>query len=586
MAVQGEHPIARWLDTQLPQLVNQHITNRDNRIHEKDMMRAREESREKTMQLQSDINQKATLNKYNLEKADKANEQLNLELKANLASLQAIGVDAKQYELLDPKDQTGPGGSIFKELGEGIQRDIFSVVEQSNTVSGQVDNINKSNAILQESKRLTDGLLMGADVGRERGKLVADLTGDDLINEKDFDAYLASMENPFVEGSPEYEGFMSEIKGPDEQFKLGKEYLDFKNAQFKASGSQTTQQLMESHGKNLKDTLDQETGFFNAFDAKGKIAAGGLDEDFWAAVKFDPAKLDLNTKSIERNAENIDYTMKTLSGDIVSLIEYGMDSGSDAQPYADDIQEALDKNDTVAIEEATRLAIGFFKRKGSEDQLDFDGGMGYGDKSSNEHLYFNKMLGFYERLSNEKRSATQNSRVNAPTSKADKVADIDQLNQEIETPKPVEEKSHNVVGNTDVVDKVNNTMYETSADKVNDLVTQLFEKQVANPGFFGLNMRGFIKNDLYQMWKPGSIEGGTLNKPSTLTATEYDKAMKLLDEMMADHALKTQDKHNKVLQRQDKVEQMNKLADLLGGGQSGQNAQEGNIQELLASIGK
>ena len=42
MAIQGEHPIARWLDSTLPQLVNQHITNRDNRIHEKQMLEERQ----------------------------------------------------------------------------------------------------------------------------------------------------------------------------------------------------------------------------------------------------------------------------------------------------------------------------------------------------------------------------------------------------------------------------------------------------------------------------------------------------------------------------------------------------------------
>ena len=594
MAIQGEHPIARWLDMTLPQLVNQHITNRDNRIHEKDMMRMREENQVKMMNLQADINQKAALNQYNLEKADEKNKQLNEELKANLAALYSMNIDAQKYEALDPKQQTDAGGSIFKELGEGIQRDIFSVVEQANTVSGQVDNINKSNEYLQESKRITDGLLMGANVGRERGKLVADLTGDDLINRDDFDAYLAAMENPFVEGTPEYQGFMSEIKSPEEQFKIGKDYVDFKNSQFKASGAQTTQQIMENYGQDLKDTLNQETGFFNAFDAKGKIAADELDEDFWAAVKFDPAKLDLNAKSIERNAENIDYTMRTLSGDIVSLIEHGMDSGSSAQPYADDIREALDKNDTAAIEEATRRAIGFFKREGSHNQLDFHYGPGYGGKDSNEHLYFNKMLGFYERLSNEKRVATQTSRVNAGLPEGDQVTtqqvkanvSVDQLNEELETPEPVEEKSHNVIGNTEIINEVDNTMYETSADKVSDLVTKLYEKQIANPSFFGFNTRNFIKGDLYQMWKPGGREGGTLNNPSTLTSSEYDMAIKLLDEIMAKHALAKQKKNNDVLNSLDKAKQMNDLAALLGGHPSGQSVQERNVQELLASIGE
>lgn len=38
----GEHPVARWLNVQLPQLVNQHITMRENRIHEKQMLEERQ----------------------------------------------------------------------------------------------------------------------------------------------------------------------------------------------------------------------------------------------------------------------------------------------------------------------------------------------------------------------------------------------------------------------------------------------------------------------------------------------------------------------------------------------------------------
>ena len=158
------------------------------------------------------------------------------------------------------------------------------------------------------------------------------------------------------------------------------------------------------------------------------------------------------------------------------------------------------------------------------------------------------------------------------------VTDIDQLNQEIAT--PVEEKSHNVVGNTEVINEVNNTMYETTGEKVDDLVTKLFDKQMG--GFLGsVNARNFIKGELEQMWKPGGHKGGTAGNPSTLTGNEYDQAIKVLDEMIANHALKTRDKHNKTLQMQDKAEQMSELAALLGGDSSGQSIEKETYKSYL-----
>jgi len=401
MAIQGEHPIARWLDMTLPQLVNQHITNRDNRIHEKDMMRERQKQEETMMRLNNDLQSKRELNRWQIDQGTKAYEAKVKEIKEKQDILQAFNIDATLISGLDQTQQTDAGAALVKGLGEDFSRPLIQDIEAKSTLELQLGELQNQNAYLNETDAILNRLMTGAMEGKRVAGLVGDLdpTGiEGQINEADFLKYLELMENPFEEGSPEHSAFMASVPSHEEGLKLGEQYWDTINKQATAQSNIVKGQgLTGANYQRFNDVFDIGSQSFEL------IKGMKLDKGYLDAIQIDPSKLEFKKETLEKSPHFVYDAMDNLASGIIKAIEYA-DSTDLADQFVTDYKAAESHEDKRKV--MGRL-IKAMREDGSQTHLALEAmfGKDSGGADNPHQVHFNAMLDFYDKILTEEQLA-------------------------------------------------------------------------------------------------------------------------------------------------------------------------------------
>ena len=305
MAIQGEHPIARWLDSTLPQLVNQHITNRDNRIHEKQMLEERQNFQKEMEENSKNARREEILLRNQLDQLNSDRDYYRKKIDSNSALLNEFGLTATKYGQVPDESSTDAGQTVLKEFGEGITRPLMQDIEAYNNLEGAIANTSSNLDYLSETIAIQDQLLAGANRGTQAAMLVEDMNDDRQLTVDDFNLYLQQKEDA-GEGLTDIEKIGFEKTFPKAVDAFNKSLLTLtKVDESRAKANKTlaenaTATAMASGAifnfAKYAPTMNLHTDKLSGIWGKNYKTEGGLKPDFKEAVTYDMTKISLKDK--------------------------------------------------------------------------------------------------------------------------------------------------------------------------------------------------------------------------------------------------------------------------------------------------
>ena len=291
-----QDPIAIFLEYQLPQMVAQAREAEKNRIHEKDMVIAREESLMRTNEHSNELKEESVLNQLNYEIALKDRDKKIKRIETGQQKLLDQGIILSQFQNLKDEDTSYEAGEIFQLVQGETKRDVLNSLDELKSIEGGIEQINSKDAQLDESIDILNKIEAAQNIGANIGEKVTDLTGDDDVTEEDFLAYIElyqELEQPLFditteEGKLQQKAFMDQIPTLNEGLDIGTKI----RTQKKLEG-----QVAELDSKAL---LNEMTAF-----AK-QTGVSGYSSGNTALIKNQEAKWD---RLPERFQDATDYDM-------------------------------------------------------------------------------------------------------------------------------------------------------------------------------------------------------------------------------------------------------------------------------------
>ena len=416
MAIQGEQPIARWLDVQLPQLINQHVTNRENRIHQKDMMDQRHQLAKDQADYNSQLRQEELVAKNQLNQLNETRTYLRDQITTNKKSLDIFGVMASDYDYLKDENATGEGKEILTKLGEDITRPLLEDIEAYGNTEEMYRNTSENVDYLNRTLQIQNQLLSGTTRGTQTAYLVEDMNADRKLTVDDFNLFLAQKEEA-GEGLTDIEriGFEQTFPKAVEAFNdalVKTAQADKYRAAADATITKNTNAKLAASGivfdpAKMKSKLDMGSKTLASFSKDEDH--GGLDKKFVSkGITYDMSQILLPKDSV--TPENVYKSMDMIANNITKAINYGeatnafmltSEDGSQVNTYSQ-LQAAIESNNPQNLRKAMRdfmKATKDFTMKDWHDELDFDGSALSNVTSTGiEHTYFIDLLNYYKQL--------------------------------------------------------------------------------------------------------------------------------------------------------------------------------------------
>ena len=416
MAIQGEHPIARWLDTTLPQLVNQHITNRENRIHEKQMLEERQNFQKEMEENSKNARREEILLRNQLDQLNSDRDYYRKKIDSNSALLKEFSTTAANFSFVPDENSTDAGQTVLKEFGEGITRPLMKDIEAYSNLEGAIANTSSNLDYLSETIAIQDQLLAGANRGTQAAMLVEDMNDDRQLTVDDFNLYLQQKEEA-GEGLTDIEKIGFEKTFPKAVDAFNKSLLaltkvDESRAKANKTLSENATALAMENGSMwnpLKFTstmnvhTDRLAGIYETAEEKG-----GLPDKFKKeGLTYDMTKISLKDKDV--TPEAVYNSMDMIATNIRDMVRYGggqdlfmlEKDGTIINAY-DNLEAALSNSNPKAVRDAMKDFIQASNKYSNnfKDPLDFKGGLFPGNVSDTgvEHQFFNDMLNYYKQL--------------------------------------------------------------------------------------------------------------------------------------------------------------------------------------------
>jgi hypothetical protein len=262
-------PIHLFLEYQLPQMISQAKEAEKNRMHEKDMVQVREDSRMRTIEHEAQLNDERALNKLNYELALKDREEKLQTIKTGQQKLMEQGIMLEQFQKIKEEDTSTGGTEIFKLVQGETERELLNNLDQFNSLEEGIAQINTKDAQLDETIDILQRVQVAQNIGANIGSKVTDLTGDDNVTEEDFLSYIKlyqDLEQPLfdtstVEGQLQQQAFMEQIPTLEEGLKYGSAYRQNKltEAKIKDYNSKAMYNEFQATRGNIKENSRKNT---------------------------------------------------------------------------------------------------------------------------------------------------------------------------------------------------------------------------------------------------------------------------------------------------------------------------------------
>lgn len=328
----AQDPIAIFLEYQLPQMVAQAREAEKNRVHDKDMVIAREESLMRTNEHSNELKEESVLNQLNYDIALTDRDKKIKRIETGQQKLLDQGIMLSQFQNLKDEDTSYEAGEIFQLVQGETKRDVLNSLDELKSIEGGIEQIRSKDAQLDESIDILNKIQGAQSIGRIQGeRITQDLTGDKMVTEDDFLQYLINhketedtdlFDRSTVEGQLQYDAFMEQIPGLNETTKIGKEVwqtqklmketelLDYKG---ELKNKELRYQALGLG--NLNDNINSEIG-----DMATWFSKKGLADDFLEAsmTKLTGLKTD---KTEQLSANELQDIMNVLEANIFNQLE-------------------------------------------------------------------------------------------------------------------------------------------------------------------------------------------------------------------------------------------------------------------------
>ena len=396
MAIERD-PIHLFLEYQLPQMIAQAKEAEKNRNHDIEMQDRREQAQLNVLEKQQQISQQNALDEFNLEIGLKDREYQVEKIRESEETLRALGVTLSEFDLKKDEDRSQGGKEIFELVQGEAERNVISNIENLNTIDAQLNELERSYNENQKTLDIVTKINQGMAVGQAHAGLVGTELGvEGVKDEDDFYAYLAAMENPFEEGTPQYAGFKSQIPTHEEALGLGKIYLegDKIKAQTAKAQAEARKAIIEANQeangvlKSLESTNQQMLDQYDTYVSGMEPVS---EEGFRDHTVSDLSKLSAEVTDF-KDPVQIDNLLKAIEANVQEQLKWNGDGYFTDSGAVNMIQDFDGKSRAEKREEM--LGLIRHLKEGGLDEADF------GDDQAQGRAYMETQLEHYLELLN------------------------------------------------------------------------------------------------------------------------------------------------------------------------------------------
>jgi hypothetical protein len=353
-------PIHLFLEYQLPQMISQAKEAEKNRMHEKDMVQVREDSRMRTIEHEAELNDERALNKLNYELALKDREEKLQTIKTGQQKLMEQGIMLEQFQKIKEEDTSTGGTEIFKLVQGETERELLNNLDQFNSLEEGIAQINTKDAQLDETIDILQRVQVAQNIGSNIGDKVTDLTGDDNVTEEDFLSYIKlyqDLEQPLfdtstVEGQLQQQAFMEQIPNLNEGLGYGTQIRNQKKLEGQIKELESKSLLNEAKAFAKQTGVSGYSAGNTALIKNQEAKWDKLPSRFQDATDYDMTKMKL-TKGHNYTEDQVQEMLSGLQENIVGQLlesERGVSSFYNILQSTESTDDTLE-NILVAIQE-------------------------------------------------------------------------------------------------------------------------------------------------------------------------------------------------------------------------------------------
>jgi len=330
-----QDPLAIFLEYQLPDMINEARRTKENRQHEFDMIKAREESSKRLAEFNAELGEEQATNQTKLQLLISDRDRMIRNIETKRDALLQSNINMEEYDLL--KDKTEDGEALSTLIKSENLRESVKSLQDFQDLDQGINVLNDNLNYLNESLNIIDRISAAQQQGINFAKGVEDFDKNEEINEADFAQLLRNYQDlelkprfdlNTAEGQLEQIAFMQQIPTLEEKLKLGQFIINRRDSQNKAKISEYKAIKAAIEAEFLKNngmSMPTFNSFYNSYSKKAternEIAKKNRKTAYGQHVQ------DLIFINREKNelmsAVDLDNDMQIIEGNIINLLNHG-----------------------------------------------------------------------------------------------------------------------------------------------------------------------------------------------------------------------------------------------------------------------
>ena len=410
-----QDPLAIFLEYQLPDMINEARRSKENRQHDFDMIKAREESSKRLAEFNAELGEEQATNetKLRLLISDRDRMIKNIETKRDV--LLQSNINLEEYDLV--KDKTEGGEALSTLIKSENMRESIKSLQDFQDLDQGINVLNDNLDYLNQTSNIIDRISAAQQQGMNFAKSVEDFDKDSDIDKSDFVQLLKNYQDlelkprfdlSTAEGQLEHIAFMQQIPTLEEKFKIGRDHLDNKikmktleNAEIKNKREQYKLDFLASAGQDMGQ-FNNDVNFYLKLATEAQKEADKVSTSKYRSVRNLP---NINLEKTELvNANEIDDLMVNVETTIMETLVLGTGQKAYIGEFGvDKINKLINKynNSTTRAEKRQtilNLADLYYDKDDNFAELDYRGGLNSKNDAENDAL--GSQIRLYMTLSN------------------------------------------------------------------------------------------------------------------------------------------------------------------------------------------
>jgi len=375
-----QDPLAIFLEYQLPDMINEARRTRENRQHEFDMIKAREESSKRLAEFNAELGEEQATNqtKLNLLISDRDRMIKSIETKRD--ALLKSNINMEEYDLV--KDKTEDGEALSTLIKSENLRESIKSLQDFQDLDQGINILNDNLNYLNESLNIIDRISAAQQQGINFAKSVEDFDKNKTINEADFIQLLKNYQDlelkprfdlSTAEGQLEQLAFLQQIPTLEEKFNYGKTLIDLetreskqKLTEYKAIKAGIEAEYLQSNGKSMSRFNDELNDASKKAKERNEIAIEKRPDGYGKQVQ-ELIYINRDKKEIP-SAISLDNDMQIVEGNIIKLLQFG----SKNQIGAGDLKNVVNRYNQATSRTEQRAVLDNFITRLDDDIINLD----------------------------------------------------------------------------------------------------------------------------------------------------------------------------------------------------------------------